>query len=969
MPKSIKNSFAGGELSTDLEGRTDLAKYATGAQLLENFFVTRFGGVSNRQGTEFTAVSLRSTTDTDRQARLMPFEFSVTQTYMLEFTDNIMRVLKDGSVVLSSRRDARSNWLTSAGGTDEWSLEAAAGGDYFINTGVTECWENGVQMANGTLGSLAAGEWAFGDNDTLGYDTLYVRLLVGGDPDTQPEDTVTSDYQLYTGIGKSIIPKMTFAQSADTLFLAEAGLAPSTITRTADDAWTFTALTFAPSASTPLDFYTALTGFTANDREVVYSVAAVNDQTIESLPSADIAVELDLNWPTAGRVDLFWNNITDGLESSSVFRWIVSASGTDEFYLELAGGGDPSISEPETVYEDKTAMVAGTAGSLAIGEWDYADNDTLGYSTVYCRIAAGADPDTKDVGYITYKVSTDEQWRVYKNYRGDWGWIGDVDKPWFLDDNVEPFVSIAPKDNKDPFNTGDPNDYPASVAIYEQRLFYSRTANNPQRVWASTVGDLTNFAISRPLSADDTFDVTLISGGRVDDVKHLLPLRNDLLVLTSGSEWSIGSGTASDSLTPYSVSFSNEGYEGASSTIPPLGISNRALFVQRDNQQLRAMGFNLDDGGYPSAQLNLLAQHLFETTTMVDWCYQQHPSNLVWMVMSDGTAVTMTYLPDQELIAFTRHSTNGKFKSCASITEDDSDDVYFIVERTVDGVIKEFIEKLSSREFGSDVKKARFLDSSLTYNPELVITDVAVTATETTVTTSTAHGYSNGDFCYIQDVIGVTSTEASDEYNTFNYKYYTVANVGASTFEIESLDDEALTTVEFTEDYISGGVVRKCTKSVSGLGHLEGETVSVLADGQALGDHVVTSGAITLGTEDPGYGLVHVGLSYNCDIQTLRFDLAVGGTTVQWSKKNIAKMIMRFKDSSGGLAGPDVAHLTPIKWRQAEYWQQPNDLKTEDVEHSIARTWDREGRVYFRQSDPLPTTMLALIMEYNLGDK
>ena len=48
MPKTIKNTFAGGELSTDLEGRTDIGKYATGAQLMQNFYPTRFGGVDKR---------------------------------------------------------------------------------------------------------------------------------------------------------------------------------------------------------------------------------------------------------------------------------------------------------------------------------------------------------------------------------------------------------------------------------------------------------------------------------------------------------------------------------------------------------------------------------------------------------------------------------------------------------------------------------------------------------------------------------------------------------------------------------------------------------------------------------------------------------------------------------------------------------------------------------------------------------
>ncbi len=274
---------------------------------------------------------------------------------------------------------------------------------------------------------------------------------------------------------------------------------------------------------------------------------------------------------------------------------------------------------------------------------------------------------------------------------------------------------------------------------------------------------------------------------------------------------------------------------------------------------------------------------------------------------------------------------------------------------------------MSSRDFGNNVRDARFLDSALTYKPTVTITGVAITATEITVT-ATSHGYSNGDFVLIDDVEGISATGSNAEYTQFNDRYYKVANVATDTFELEDLDGVALTSTDFSGTYIRGGSVWKCTKSVSGLDHLEGKTVSVLADGQAIGTFTVSSGSITLGTEDPGYGVVHVGLGYNCDLQTLRFDLATN-ETIQYSRKNMKKLIFRFKKSSGGYAGPDADNLTLIKWRQDEEWLQPNELKTEDVEHVMKATWDREGKIYFRQSDPLPTTILALIMEFQLGNR
>jgi len=87
---------------------------------------------------------------------------------------------------------------------------------------------------------------------------------------------------------------------------------------------------------------------------------------------------------------------------SSSWQWTASGSGTNEYYLEASGGGDPGIGTPGNVQVDGTNATEGTAGSLAAGEYDWADNDTLGYSTVYLRLSDGTDPDTQELDYVTY---------------------------------------------------------------------------------------------------------------------------------------------------------------------------------------------------------------------------------------------------------------------------------------------------------------------------------------------------------------------------------------------------------------------------------------------------------------------------------------------------------------------------------------------------------------------------------------
>jgi len=94
---------------------------------------------------------------------------------------------------------------------------------------------------------------------------------------------------------------------------------------------------------------------------------------------------------------------------TSGFAWQASGSGTAEFYLDDGAGAFPTgtatnrlpTDEPPDVEENGSSMTAGTAGSLTAGQWDWADNDSLGFSTIYVRLADDADPDSKADGFVT----------------------------------------------------------------------------------------------------------------------------------------------------------------------------------------------------------------------------------------------------------------------------------------------------------------------------------------------------------------------------------------------------------------------------------------------------------------------------------------------------------------------------------------------------------------------------------------
>jgi hypothetical protein len=93
----VQPSFAAGEIAPALYGRVDLAKYQVALKTCRNFTVSPQGGVSNRPGTEFIA----EVADSARRSRLVPFQFSPTQTYVIEFGHNIVRFVTMGGLVLA----------------------------------------------------------------------------------------------------------------------------------------------------------------------------------------------------------------------------------------------------------------------------------------------------------------------------------------------------------------------------------------------------------------------------------------------------------------------------------------------------------------------------------------------------------------------------------------------------------------------------------------------------------------------------------------------------------------------------------------------------------------------------------------------------------------------------------------------------------------------------------------------------
>lgn len=308
------------------------------------------------------------------------------------------------------------------------------------------------------------------------------------------------------------------------------------------------------------------------------------------------------------------------------------------------------------------------------------------------------------------EVPSASSYKVYKEKNGVFGYIGTAVGDKFVDDNIAPDLSIT-SDKKLEGLVGSGN-HPSEVAYFEQRRWFANTLNDPQKVWATRSGSESNLTSSFPLQADDAMSFT-IAARQVNEIRHLVPLKN-IICLTSGGEWSIEP-KGSSYLSPMTVSAQPQSYIGAAN-VSPIVSGNTVLYVDSKGGRVRDLGYRYEADGYIGRDVSLLANHLFDGHKIIDWAFEKVPHSVVWAVRDDGVLLGLTYMAEEEVFGWHRHETiDGKFKSVTVIEEGGEDTLYCLVERTVNGQTKNYIEKMRSRKIYG-LEDSFFVDSGLQYS-------------------------------------------------------------------------------------------------------------------------------------------------------------------------------------------------------------------------------------------------------------
>lgn len=613
---TIQTSFATGEISPSLYGRPDLAKYSAGLARCENFIIHPHGGVSKRPGMRFIAKA-------KGRCRLVEFEYSIDQSYVLEFGNKYVRFFRGGAQIMS-----------------------------------------------------------------------------GGSP-----------YELVTPYLEADLEGLSFTQSADVLYIVHKDYRPMELYRVSDAVWKLEDFAFSGGP---------FRNKTAAQEDVTLALSAKSGSNVTMTASSALF--------EAGHVGALFSlthHVDEVMVKSSGNTWTLEVTAYKEWRLESGGfwGGEVVLeywdADEEAWVKYKTyisqAYDEGTTSNCGNAK-NYSDQDTVEEPTKL-RLRA--------VSFTSFvPEGNSEEDRGYFQLVAMAGYHKAVARVVFVSSPTSAVVSMETEAastratlNWQEGSWSDVLGWPSAVGFYQERLAMGATREEPQSWWLSAVGDYYDFSVSLDVLDDEAVSGTLVSR-KLYDINYFVST-NKLLIMTSGGEWLLSPGAAGGALTPSNVEVGLQGNRGCA-RIEPIVIGNMVLFVQSRGLRIRDLGYEYVSDSYTGTDLTMLARHLFERWTIKDWAFAQEPDSMCWTVMSDGSLIALTYIREQEVVAWGRFPTDGFVESVAAVVSEGVDDVYLCVRRGDE----RFIELLSPVEAFSP-EEAFFVDAGVTARFETPSSEVS----------------------------------------------------------------------------------------------------------------------------------------------------------------------------------------------------------------------------------------------------
>ena len=321
------SAFSAGEISPLLEGRTGIEKYKEGLADLTNMIVMPTGGTKRRPGTEY----LGEVKSSSVKSRLIPFQFKSTDTYILEFGNEIMRVYRNGAQVLNATAKTITAATKASPGVLTSNSHGFSNGDeIFIASvgGMTELNGRNYRVANSTTNTFTL-------TDLFGVainTTSFTTYTSGG--------TATEIFELATPYPEAKLPDVRFVQSADTMYFVHPEYAIRTLTRSDHNNWSFATPSISgspsPALNTSGNYPSVVTFF---EQRLVFANTAANPQTIWFSKNADYTNFTAGTGDNDALIYTIASNTVDSIRYLSSTRVLAIGTTGGEFVLTSTNDG------------------------------------------------------------------------------------------------------------------------------------------------------------------------------------------------------------------------------------------------------------------------------------------------------------------------------------------------------------------------------------------------------------------------------------------------------------------------------------------------------------------------------------------------------------------------------------------------------------------------------------------------------
>lgn len=709
---NIQPSFAGGEVSPHVQARVDDAGYNTWLKTACNFYVHPQGGASNRQGTAF----VRETKYADKAARLVPFVLGEEESYVLEFGHNYLRIHtsagtieKDGSV---------------------YELETPYDQYDIANLNYTQ-YDQTLFLVHPNhfpkkLTRNAADDFALEDVNVKGGPFM----LANTDENKKMHLTESEDQVVSQGVSASL----TFQPVVYYQYFIQAYFSGQLFYMAEDYGFNIPAMIARFNAAYGGAGYRgeclggsfrlespAATGGDCNGQELRLEYRS------SFYGAADLVVVQKLS-----------GGSNAGEKTPSGEKKLVLESDFDFFKPGQAGGLFTLMHTVESQNVKGTFGYEGNSQSIKSGgDWRFRTTGSW-YGQIVLESSADKGVTWKKVKHFTRAQGEDNlnqfgnlEQTAEMNYlrlrglqiTGELGYELQADA--FVQEGIVKMTEyLGPRrmraevkrqlgadDWTKDWAEGSFSEaagFPSCVFFFQDRLGFAGTKQEPQTLWFSKTGEYEDFGHFRTLEDSDGLSVNL-SSKKLNAINSVA-VSSKLLIFTAGSEWTL---SCDGALTPYNIQIAQQGERGASKTAPVV-VGNKALYVQSRGGVLRDFYYEYSSASYTGDDLTILSKHLFFNKEIKELSYQQEPDNLIWCVLSDGTLLSLTYLVEEKLCAWTRHETQGSFESVCGIPSRGFDETWFVVRRGD----KRFVERLLQRLPTKDPEDQVFLDCSVSKKSE-----------------------------------------------------------------------------------------------------------------------------------------------------------------------------------------------------------------------------------------------------------